>query len=303
MKIFLLFLTFGLTSSLFSQSVTISTTTNCFNPAVTVPFVTNLNGRPAYDIANGNLGGLSPVQVSVFWSGSQWQINVGGGTIAYINSTNSPTPPASGWQALSSQFPLGTCGAGDPPPTLSGNVTLPVELISFRATQLKDVIDLSWKTASETNNDGFEIQRSEDGITWGKIFFEKGRGTTDLKNEYQYSDLDPLVGVNYYRLKQIDFDEKYEYSSIIAIDFLQKKLQTTISPNPFNDEVRIELSTSFTADTKVFIYNSLSKNIGSLIFEKNKTNQIFDVSYLKSGVYFFQISQDQNSTIHKIIKI
>ena len=302
-NLLLLLLTFGLHSVSFSQSVTISATTNCFNPSVTLPFVINVNGRPAYDTNSGNLGGISPAQVSVVWSGSQWEILVGGGTPIYSNTTNSPTPPATGWQPIAVSFPLGTCGVGDPPPTLSGNVTLPVEFISFRATQSNEAIDLTWATASETNNDGFEVERSEDGITWKKIFFEEGKGTTDLRNEYQYSDLSPLVGVNYYRLRQIDFDEKFEYSPVVAIDFLQKKLHTAISPNPFSEEVKIELSKSFTTDRKISIYNSLGKNIGSLIFEKDKTTQTFDVSYLKDGVYFFQITEGQSSSIHKIIKI
>lgn len=289
--------------SLFSQSVTISTTTNCFNPAVTVPFAMNFNGRPAYDVANGNLGGISPVQVTVLWTGTQWQINVGGGTPAYFNTTNSPNPPDIGWQAFAPSFPLGTCGVSDPAPTLSGDVSMPVELTSFRATALTDVIELSWTTASETNNDGFEIERSKDGITWEKIFFEKGKGTTNLINEYRYSDLSPIIGVNYYRLKQIDLDQKFEYSSIVAIDFLQKKLQTAISPNPFKEEIKIELSKSSAANTTIFIYNSLGKKIGSLTFEKDETSQLFDVSFLKNGIYFFQITQGQSTSIHKITKI
>lgn len=186
---------------------------------------------------------------------------------------------------------------------MTGDVSLPVELVSFRATQLGNEVNLSWQTASETNNNGFEIERSEDGITWNKIFFEKGKGITDLETEYQYSDLNPLAGMNYYRLKQIDFDEKFEYSSVVAINFLQKKLQATISPSPFYNEVKVELPKSATIDTKVFICNSLGKNIGSLIFEKNKTSQTFDLSYLHNGIYFFQITQGQNSSIHKIIKI
>lgn len=299
----LLIIIFSLPFSLFSQSVTISTSANCFNPAVTIPYIFDLNGRPAFDTSTGNLGGFNPAQVSVLWSGSRWEILVGGGTLIYINNTNSPNPPNTGWQAFAPAFPLGTCGVGDPAPTLSGDVSLPVELVSFHATPLRDAIELSWTTTSETNNDGFEIEKSEDGITWKKMFFQKGKGTTDLMNDYQYSDLNPLVGVNYYRLKQIDFDKKFEYSQIVAIDFFQKKSHTTISPNPFKEKVKIELSKSFTTDTKIYIFNSLGKNMGSLVFEKDTTNQVFDVSFLKNGFYFFQITQGQNFFIHKIIKI
>ncbi|MFK7775228.1 MAG: T9SS type A sorting domain-containing protein [Saprospiraceae bacterium] len=302
-KIILLFFLLNSSLLLISQSVTISTTTNCFNPSVTIPYIFDLNGRPAFDTSTGNLGGFNPAQVSVLWSGSRWEILVGGGTLIYINNTNSPNPPNTGWQAFAPSFPLGTCSASDPAPTLSGDVSLPVELISFHATPLRDAIELYWTTASETNNDGFEIEKSEDGITWKKISFEEGKGTTDLINDYQYSDLNPLVGVNYYRLKQIDFDEKFEYSQIVATGFFQKKSHTTISPNPFKEKVKIELSKSFTIDTKIYIFNSLGKNMGSLIFEKDKTNQVFDVSNLKNGIYFFQITQSQSSSIHKIIKI
>lgn len=292
---------FGLLSSSLAQSVTISTTSNCFNPAVTVPFDSNINGRPAYNTTLGNLGGVNPVQVSVFWSGSQWQINVGGGTIVYTNSTNSPNPPSTGWQALGASLPLGTCSASDPAPTLSGDVTLPVELTSFHATQLDQTVILNWTTASEIDNQGFEIEKSVDGLTWKIISFKTGNGTSDLVHEYRYIDLIPNDGMNYYRLKQIDLDQVFEYSKVVAIDFSKTKSSTVISPNPFSEEVNLNISPS--ENTHVVIYDTFGKYVDRLNIEKNTTNYTFDLSHLKNGVYYFKITQNREVSTHKIIKI
>src|SRR5690606_28516311 len=81
------------------------------------------------------------------------------------------------------------------------------------------VVDLTWATASEYNNDRFEIERSTNGLNWSQIGSVSGMGTTQQRHEYLFTDEYPENGENYYRLKQVDFDDKYEYSPIRLVTF------------------------------------------------------------------------------------
>jgi hypothetical protein len=93
---------------------------------------------------------------------------------------------------------------------------LPVELISFGAKSKQSFIQLDWITATEINNEGFEIQRSVDGENFTSIGWVYGNGSTTEIIEYKFKDNEPMQGINYYRLKQIDFDGQYEYSNIVS---------------------------------------------------------------------------------------
>ncbi len=96
----------------------------------------------------------------------------------------------------------------------------------------KNEVLLNWHTASELNNEGFEIQRSLDGENWDKLAFVSGHGTTLEEQSYSYTDERPLSGINYYRLRQMDFDGREEYSKVVSVEvgFASKAL--TFFPNP-----------------------------------------------------------------------
>lgn len=302
-KVILLLAIFSFASSLFAQSVTISTTTNCFNPAVTVPYAMDFNGRPAFNTATGNLGGVSPAQISVLWTSTRWEIRVGGGVPVYFHTDNTANPPSTGWQAQTTSFPLGTCNVGDTPPTLTGDVALPVSLTAFEAVPLNEAIDLRWETASETNNKGFEIEKSKDGINWEIISFETGNGTSTRTHVYQYMDVNPFFGLNYFRLKQIDFDGQSTYSEIIVLDFLVKNNDWIIAPNPFQHEITIELPIALSSDKIILLYDAFGKKIAPFVLTKNETKHTFNLSHLPQGVYFFQIAIDAYVITHEVVKI
>ena len=101
---------------------------------------------------------------------------------------------------------------------------LPVELKEFKIRKENENIILNWITATEINNDGFEVQRSVDGINFTKIGWVEGRGNSSFDTYYQYRDVELLdINVVYYRLKQIDFDGQYEYSKIVSATFKTDK--------------------------------------------------------------------------------
>ena len=134
-----------------------------------------------------------------------------------------------------------------------------LELVSLNARQQKESIHLVWQTASEINNAGFEVQRSSDGQKWDGLDFVPGNGTTLEKQSYTFTDGRPLPGLNYYRLKQVDFDGSFTYSKTISVDF-GKEERITIFPNPAYDELTIQLPES-EQSSLIGIYDLSGKKI------------------------------------------
>lgn len=144
----------------------------------------------------------------------------------------------------------GTAGGGSPgdpdtppsTPSNPGTVTvvclqaLPVKLIDFKAViQKNGDVALLWSTATEKDNQGYDVERSGDNRHWITLGFVPGNGTTAEHRDYTFTDQAPLAGVNYYRLKQTDFDGKYEYSPLVVADVRAQQLQFDVFPNPSAD--------------------------------------------------------------------
>lgn len=108
---------------------------------------------------------------------------------------------------------------------------LPVELVHFSARLQEDAIDLIWKTATEYQNDYFQVQKSENGEDFWEIGRVQGNGTTHIPQDYYFIDNEPITSHVYYRLKQVDYDGGYEYSPLVFVkQGLLSQLQTF--PNP-----------------------------------------------------------------------
>lgn len=157
---------------------------------------------------------------------------------------------------------------------------IPVQLSSFSAIRKENRVELIWATASEINNDYFQIEHSTDGIRFSTLGFIEGQGTSTSLHNYKFEHLEPAVGLNYYRLKQIDFDGKVEYSDIVAIDFTADNL-VKIFPNPVVDNLRIDNYTG----PSVNIYNQM----GQIVFRLDTFDNQIDLSHLSSGVYFLEL--------------
>ena len=93
---------------------------------------------------------------------------------------------------------------------------LPIELLSFNAISLKNKIELKWTTATEINNDYFTLEKSTDAVNFTTIATVKGAGNSNKVLNYQHFDENPVIGINYYRLKQTDFDGAFKYTQIIS---------------------------------------------------------------------------------------
>jgi hypothetical protein len=186
---------------------------------------------------------------------------------------------------------------------------LPVEFISF-TTQLDDnAVIIKWTTATEKNNMGFEVQKSEVLLKnseilkspWRTIAFVDGQGSTTELTNYQFKDdykNISLKGAIRYRLKQIDFDGTANYSNEIEIevDFSPKEFSLSQNyPNPFNPTTTISFGIPYTSHVKLVVYNSLGEAINVLIddFKEKGYYEIkFHSTNLSSGIYFYSFTAE-----------
>jgi len=171
---------------------------------------------------------------------------------------------------------------------------VPVELTSFVANVVDRSVVLNWITATEVNNQGFEIQRSEDEASFSNIGFVPGFGTTTEPKSYSYTDQSVTSGTYYYRLKQIDYDGSFTYSSVVEVEV---SLPTVLSleqnyPNPFNPTTTIQFSVPVDAQVKVNIYNLVGERVAEVVsgnFAAGTHKVNFSASTLTSGIYFYQL--------------
>ncbi|KAA0988913.1 T9SS type A sorting domain-containing protein [Dyadobacter aurulentus] len=176
--------------------------------------------------------------------------------------------------------------------SLAYQVILPVTMIRFTAKKLDSGIKLDWQTSEETNNKGFEIERRLDSGMWEKVGFVDGNGTTRENNTYSFLDLRPLPGMNYYRLRQMDFDGKVELSRIVGVKMDSGKM-LKIYPNPTTGIVNIEGGGS-----RVRILDKLGRPVMSGMI----INQKIDVSHLPSGFYILSVPSESNVKSISMIK-
>ena len=173
-------------------------------------------------------------------------------------------------------------------------IFVPVELASFAANVVGDDVNLSWATATETNNYGFEVQRSLNGSSFEAIAYVDGHGTTTQTQFYSFKDKNVPGGTHKYRLKQIDFDGTFEYSNTIEVNINAPDKFTLDQnyPNPFNPTTRISFELAADSKVSLKVFDVLGQEVITLVNEELVAggHQItFDASGFNSGVYFYRI--------------
>lgn len=189
--------------------------------------------------------------------------------------------------------------------------SVPITLLNFKGEKQGAINKLSWTTATEINNKGFELERSADGINFSKIAYLDSKalnGNSNSNIAYEYNDLKPLESNCYYRLKQIDRDGKSTNSSVVLVKG-SKIVQLHISsifPNPIETTVNMIFVSPSASKIKVVLSDAsgkivAQKDIFSIVGENNC--QIF-VPNLAKGVYFVKIISDggNESAIYKLMK-
>lgn len=190
--------------------------------------------------------------------------------------------------------------------SVNGNCTVvPVELTSFSANVNDGIVDLNWSTATEINNLGFEIERKSENTNWTKIDFVAGAGSTTEIRNYSYSDNSVKSGSYSYRLKQVDFNGDFEYSSVVNVD-VTSAMQYVLSqnyPNPFNPSTKIRFAIPEASVVKLIVYNAIGEEVESLLnnhYEAGSHEVVFNASNLTSGIYFVRMEAGSFVSTRKI---
>ncbi len=186
--------------------------------------------------------------------------------------------------------------------TIGSENALPVEFLYVKASWSMDDVDLKWATAMEENNSHFVIERTHDGSHWEVLDEIAGAGNSMNVLTYYYTDYTPYHDVNFYRIKQVDFDGKYEYSEVVMANKAveQNGKDIKLFPNPAKDMVFIETPNSATGG-KISIVDIGGRIVRSESFNSNEVLKL-DVQLLPSGVYFVKL-QDTDTKIGKRLVI
>lgn len=196
--------------------------------------------------------------------------------VRLVYRTNNDNPTLSIWNFVSSTIPT----------------VLPVTYSSLSAKPLANGVKIEWTTTNEENNSYFEVERTNDGDNWLTLGTVEGNGTTYAQSSYEYMDNNPAQGLNVYRLKQVDWNGDYEYSSNKTVVWGGEiaKNAVQIFPNPSANTIQI----TGVEKPKVTVYSMA----GVVMLEAENTNHL-DIQNLLRGVYFIQV-QDAAGEVSRI---
>lgn len=251
------------------------------------------NGTPANITGLGN--GAGDTSEGPFGDGWVSLLNVLAGEVYIMVIDN--------WTGTSSPFTLSW--------QLSGGASLdctplPIELLSFSGSHQDTKNKLEWKTSSETNNDFFILEHSADAMLFEVVCKVDGSGnTTNIMNYYAF-DHAPYPQKTYYRLKQIDFDGRSKYSSIIVVEDLSEISLTNVHPNPTTADLNFDFSSPVRGIVKIQIVDYLGRVVVSKFqkVEEGKSSLMTQMGELAKGVYTLKVefSEGDFKSITKVVK-
>jgi hypothetical protein len=267
--------------------------------------------------ANGTLSFDVPFYTTFNYSNNKAELVLSSGYFweSYWGSTpslgNNPNPTNYGdisfiWRTYDSLLVFVLAGNNGIGAYHANGLWLPVELISFTASQQNNSVLLSWTTATESNNNGFEIQKKTSDDQWINISFVEGKGTTTELTNYNFIDNDIIYGKIFYRLKQIDYDGTFDYSEIISVETTPPVEYALMQnyPNPFNPSTVISFSIPEEVFVNLSVYNLLGERIKELkneVMLQGVYQSVFDASGLTSGIYFYHLNAGKYSQTKKMI--
>jgi hypothetical protein len=185
---------------------------------------------------------------------------------------------------------------------------LPVELTSFNAIARGRNVELTWNTATETNNAGFEVERKVEGTEWTKVGFVEGNGTTAFAHSYSYTDKIDDINAYSYRLKQIDRDGNFSYSGEVEVTTALTSADYSLSanyPNPFNPTTKFTFAVQNNEQVAVKVFNSIGQEVATLFNGVASANTLYEMNFnatgLASGTYFYMLRSNGRFEIKKMM--
>lgn len=175
--------------------------------------------------------------------------------------------------------------------TTQAFVPLPIELLSFGAKAMDQQVLLSWQTLTEINNDYMAIERSVDGKDFEEVGLVKGAGTTFIPQSYELWDQQPYQGLNYYRLRQVDFDGTTTFSDIVSVVFKGKGRGLSVFPSLAQDFINIRLEQPTTSNGEIRIYDLNGKLRHRQVLENGSLSLGINIAHLNPGQFIVQIER------------
>lgn len=179
--------------------------------------------------------------------------------------------------------------------------TLPIELLEFTVAPSGNQVIAQWVTATEQNNNYFEVERTTDGLTFKSIGLINGFGNSSSPHSYEMKDTTPVSGVAYYRLKQVDFNGEYSYSPFVTVSF-HPNAESTIYPNPSVDGVFTFLQKSQYTCNEVAIFSADLKLVKKIIVAPGE-KAIISIADQPEGIYFLIYEENGLRQVTKVQKI
>ncbi|MEM9525789.1 MAG: T9SS type A sorting domain-containing protein [Bacteroidota bacterium] len=181
-----------------------------------------------------------------------------------------------------------------------GTAALPVALMDFSATLIGKEVRLNWTTVNEQNNDYFTVERSTDGASFSAIATVNGAGTTGQAQEYESWDDQPRGGLNYYRLKQTDFDGSFTYSEVRVVELPALGTQFSVFPNPVSKVLNVRLGAS--ADRgAIRLLNAAGQVVGEWRITAASDQLRLPVGHLPAGPYWLRVVASGQPYSRKVI--
>lgn len=265
---------------------------NTWNVSASCPLTVEANGGNGGDVNNGGThgGGGGGGQGVVFYSISEPTSNTTTTTNNGVGGCDNNSSPCN------SQAGSGGGSDGDGIQELLTG-PLPIELIEFRGEILNGISHLYWTTNSELNNDYFTVEHSIDGINFTKVVKQKGAGNSSTQINYQGQHLQPQIGLNYYKLRQTDYNGTYSHSEVITLKFDDD--QTLIYPNPALQEVTIKKKSI--NNYSINILDLQGKRVPFTISSNSDNTMTLVLTELSAGIYFVELSAHGSTERIKLI--
>jgi hypothetical protein len=188
------------------------------------------------------------------------------------------------------------------------NYPLPVELSSFTASIIGNEINLNWKTATEVNNYGFNVERRTKSEEWSTIGFVNGSGNSNSPKEYSYTDKTAAADKYTYRLKQIDNDGQFKYSPEVEVavnNVIDGYILEQNFPNPFNPATSIKFGFNNDTEVKLLVFDQIGNRVATLFNGKAEAGRIYNAEFnaagLASGIYFYRLETPLKSEVRKML--
>ncbi|MCX6351159.1 MAG: T9SS type A sorting domain-containing protein [Bacteroidetes bacterium] len=185
------------------------------------------------------------------------------------------------------------------------NSALPVTLTYFDAAIENNIVIAKWQTASELNNDYFEVQKSTDGIHFSTIGTVKGAGNSNSIINYNFKDNSRPAATVYYRLRQVDFNGQFEYSSIAKVmtnGIMKESIE--VYPNPFNDKIEVNINYTQTSNIEAQL-TDMKGNVyynKCLLYSKGDAPIVLNTQKLKPGIYILTIKDGTEVKTFRLLK-